>query len=217
MLEKYIEWTDSTPFNTSFLRMLGVVFVATVLVCGGELRRGREAGAVPQGTSVVPPSGSDTSRLTQNPEPRVPDRAGRDRGGCADRARRVRARRRPEAARPRRRHRVPPAREQPGRRARLHPPVRLPDPARRPADGRVPAALPRAAGGAVLPRVPRASTPNGCSSASSEPGPSCSSAFSAAAWVGRSSASSRRRSPPSTRCCSWAKPCSWRSPSTCCS
>jgi peptidoglycan/LPS O-acetylase OafA/YrhL len=32
LLEKYIEWTDSTPFNTSFLRMLGVVFVATVVV-----------------------------------------------------------------------------------------------------------------------------------------------------------------------------------------
>jgi peptidoglycan/LPS O-acetylase OafA/YrhL len=36
ILEKYIEWTDSTPFNTSFLRMLGVVFVATVLVAAAS-------------------------------------------------------------------------------------------------------------------------------------------------------------------------------------
>ena len=32
LLEKYVEWTDSTPFNTSFPKMLAVVFVATVLV-----------------------------------------------------------------------------------------------------------------------------------------------------------------------------------------
>jgi peptidoglycan/LPS O-acetylase OafA/YrhL len=32
LLEKYIQWTDSTAFNTSFAKMLGVVFVATVLV-----------------------------------------------------------------------------------------------------------------------------------------------------------------------------------------
>jgi peptidoglycan/LPS O-acetylase OafA/YrhL len=31
LLEKYVEWTDSTPFNTSFPKMLAVVFVATVL------------------------------------------------------------------------------------------------------------------------------------------------------------------------------------------
>lgn len=31
LLEKYIEWTDSTPFNTSFLKMLAIVFVSTVL------------------------------------------------------------------------------------------------------------------------------------------------------------------------------------------
>jgi len=37
LLEKYIEWTDSTPFNTSFLRMLAVVFVATVLVEPGQM------------------------------------------------------------------------------------------------------------------------------------------------------------------------------------
>ena len=32
LLEKYIEWTDSTPFDTSFLKMLAIVFVSTVLV-----------------------------------------------------------------------------------------------------------------------------------------------------------------------------------------
>jgi peptidoglycan/LPS O-acetylase OafA/YrhL len=32
LLEKYVEWTDSTPFNTSFPKMLAVVFVATALV-----------------------------------------------------------------------------------------------------------------------------------------------------------------------------------------
>jgi peptidoglycan/LPS O-acetylase OafA/YrhL len=32
LLEKYVEWTDSTPFNTSFPKMLAVVFAATVLV-----------------------------------------------------------------------------------------------------------------------------------------------------------------------------------------
>jgi peptidoglycan/LPS O-acetylase OafA/YrhL len=32
LLEKYIQWTDSTAFNTSFAKMLVVVFVATVLV-----------------------------------------------------------------------------------------------------------------------------------------------------------------------------------------
>ncbi len=36
LLEKYIEWTDSTPFNTSFLRMLAVVFVATVVVAAAS-------------------------------------------------------------------------------------------------------------------------------------------------------------------------------------
>jgi peptidoglycan/LPS O-acetylase OafA/YrhL len=32
LLEKYVQWTDSTPFKTSFPKMLIVVFVATVLV-----------------------------------------------------------------------------------------------------------------------------------------------------------------------------------------
>jgi peptidoglycan/LPS O-acetylase OafA/YrhL len=32
LLEKYVQWTDSTPFRTSFSKMLIVVFVATVLV-----------------------------------------------------------------------------------------------------------------------------------------------------------------------------------------
>jgi peptidoglycan/LPS O-acetylase OafA/YrhL len=32
LLEKYVEWTNSTPFNTSFPAMLFVVFVATTLV-----------------------------------------------------------------------------------------------------------------------------------------------------------------------------------------
>jgi peptidoglycan/LPS O-acetylase OafA/YrhL len=32
LLEKYVQWTDSTPFKTSFAKMLVVVFVATVLV-----------------------------------------------------------------------------------------------------------------------------------------------------------------------------------------
>ena len=36
LLEKYIEWTDSTPFNTSFLKMLAVVFVATVVVAAAS-------------------------------------------------------------------------------------------------------------------------------------------------------------------------------------
>lgn len=36
MLEKYVEWTDSTPFNTSFPKMLAVVFVVTVLVAAAS-------------------------------------------------------------------------------------------------------------------------------------------------------------------------------------
>ena len=32
LMEKYIEWTNSTPFNTSFLTMLIVVFVVTTVV-----------------------------------------------------------------------------------------------------------------------------------------------------------------------------------------
>jgi peptidoglycan/LPS O-acetylase OafA/YrhL len=36
VLEKYIEWTDNTPFNTSFPKMLAVVFVSTVLVAAAS-------------------------------------------------------------------------------------------------------------------------------------------------------------------------------------
>jgi len=36
ILEKYVEWTDSTPFNTSFPKMLAVVFLATVLVAAAS-------------------------------------------------------------------------------------------------------------------------------------------------------------------------------------
>jgi peptidoglycan/LPS O-acetylase OafA/YrhL len=36
LLEKYVEWTDSTPFNTSFPKMLAVVFLATVLVAAAS-------------------------------------------------------------------------------------------------------------------------------------------------------------------------------------
>jgi peptidoglycan/LPS O-acetylase OafA/YrhL len=32
LMEKYIEWRNSTPFNTSFLTMLVVVFVVTTIV-----------------------------------------------------------------------------------------------------------------------------------------------------------------------------------------
>jgi peptidoglycan/LPS O-acetylase OafA/YrhL len=36
LLEKYVEWTDSTPFNTSFPKMLAIVFLATVLVAAAS-------------------------------------------------------------------------------------------------------------------------------------------------------------------------------------
>ena len=36
LLEKYVQWTDSTPFNTSFLKMLAVVFLAAVLVAAAS-------------------------------------------------------------------------------------------------------------------------------------------------------------------------------------
>lgn len=36
LLEKYVQWTDSTPFNTSFPKMLAVVFLATVLVAAAS-------------------------------------------------------------------------------------------------------------------------------------------------------------------------------------